>query len=566
MFSFEKNPIIFTGNKGDFKITMKLKQLLCIIFFIPELLFGQYPVDSVLQQLDEAILYHDLHNQQKELKIKLLKEQLMSVPVNSEDEYEVIKKIYEEYRPYLLDSAIHYKNRNIEIAKHLNDSEKLIESKLEQAYLMAATGMYLEAVNLIKTIDRNQLPNALLIEYFDTFRHIYSELAFYTQDHTRSQQYWDISNNYGDSLINVLTDDHELNYAISETEMRNSGQYEEALRINKIKLEKYTPGTREYAIACYNRAITYREMGNKNGEKYYLALSALSDIQSSTKDHASLWMLAEILYDEKDMERAYSYIRFSWNETVEFNARLRSLQSAEILSLIDRTYQATIEKKNNQLQTYIKIISGLVILLAVALALIYNQMKRLAAIRRDLQEANARLIKLNDELQQVNQQLQVVNTDLSESNHIKEEYIGHFIKLCSQYIDKMDEFRRMVNKKLNTGQTEELHHIIRSRDMMEKEIEALYRDFDKAFLSIFPHFVEKVNELFFENEKIELKNGELLNVDLRILALVRLGISNSSQIADFLRYSVNTIYNYRAKIKNKTIYRDEFEKMIMMIR
>ena len=566
MLFFEKNHLIFTGNKGDLKITMKLKQLLLILILFPNLLSGQYPVDSLLQQLDDVILNHEIYNQKKENQIEALKKQLQSVLENSEDEYKVISQLYEEYRPYILDSAIHYKNRKIEIANYLNDPEKLCESTLELAYLMAATGMYMEAVDLINSLQRHLIPEHLLIDYYNTFRHIYSELAFYTQDHKRSQQFWKISNTYSDSLNQILTAEHELYHYITEAELRNSGRYEEALKLNETKLKEHQPGTREHAIACYHRSLTYREMGDKNGQKYYLAMSALSDISSSTKDHASLWMLAEILYDENDMERAYNYIRFSWNETVVFNARLRSLQSAVILSLIDRTYQATIEKKNNQLETYLMIISGLLILLGIALVLIYNQLTRLAKIRYDLQAANANLKKLNDELKEVNQQLQVLNADLSESNHIKEEYIGHFIKLCSQYINKLDVFRRMVNKKLTNGQVEDLHQTIRSPEMMDNEIEELYRTFDKAFLSIFPHFVEKVNELFSDDEKIDLKQGELLNVDLRILALVRLGISNSSQIAEFLRYSVNTIYNYRAKIKNKTIYRDQFEEMIMMIR
>jgi hypothetical protein len=364
----------------------------------------------------------------------------------------------------------------------------------------------------------------------------------------------------------LLTPDDELYYSIKEADLRNAGNFEEALEINNISLENNNVGTRAFAIACYNRSFTFRQAGNKEGEKYFLALSALSDIISSTKDHASLWMLAEILYDENDMERAYNYIRFSWSETVVFNARLRSLQSAVILSLIDLTYQATVENKNAQLQRYLIIISALVVLLMGALIYIYSQMKRLTAARKNLQVANGNLKKLNIKLEQVNSQLHAANSDLSESNLIKEQYIGHFIELCSTYIDKIDGFRRMVNKKVTAGQIAELLGVIRSRDMLDSEIEELYRNFDKAFLQIFPHFVEKVNELFVDNEKFELKNNELLNVELRILALIRLGIKNSSQIADFMRYSVNTIYNYRAKIKNKTIYRDEFEEMLMTIR
>jgi len=537
-----------------------------LILLIPAVGYSQYPIDSLLKQLDQVIVNHEIYTIQKEQRIETLKGRLAEVPQSSIEEYELNAEIFEEYRPYILDSAIRYMNLNIKIAGALNDQERQCESKLKLASVMGSTGMYTEAVDLLQSINRIGLPEHLVVEYFNTSRHVYSELAFYTQYTQVAQNYWDISNLYRDSLNQFLTPEYDLYNAIREDDLRNSGETETALRLNENRLNKSEPGTREYAIACYNRSLIYRVAGNLEGEKYYLALSALSDIKSSTKDHASLWMLAEILYDEGDMERAYNYIRFSWNETVYYNARLRSLQSAGILSLIDQTYQATVEKKNDQLQKYLVMISALLVLIGVALVYIYSQMRRLAATRHNLQIANDNLQKLNLELQQVNRQMQVVNLDLSESNHIKEEYIGHFIRLCSLYIDKMDEFRRKVNKKLTSGQTAELLDVIRSRNMLETEIEELYRDFDKAFLRIFPHFVEKVNELLYENEKIVPKHDELLNVELRILALIRLGITNSSQIADFMRYSVNTIYNYRAKIKNKTAYRDEFEELIMKIR
>ncbi len=536
------------------------------MFFVPGVVSGQYPLDSLLHQLDIAIENHQTYSGQKEEHIQALKKQLYSVPKNTTEEYRLNAELYDEFRPYICDSAIYYKNRNVGIAKHLGDIDLLYESKLHLAYLMGSTGMYMEAVDLINTIRRDKLPEHLLVDYYNTYKHVYSELAFYTQDKNGAEGYWQVSNRYSDSLNAVLIPGDELYDMLKEDSLRNSGKLDEALKINDINLAKYPVGTRGLAIASYNRSLTYRASGDRDGEKYYLALSALSDIRSSTKDHASLWMLAEILYDEDDMERAYNYIRFSWSETVFYNARLRSLQSAGILSLIDLTYQATIEKKNRQLQNYLLLSGTLGFLLAIAFVYIYSQMKRLSVTRKYLQEANTNLKQLNTELQVVNEQLQIVNTDLSESNHIKEEYIGHFIKLCSTYIDKMDGFRRMVNKKLTGGQMVELLDITRSHEMMDNEIEELYTNFDRAFLRIFPHFVEKVNELLVDDEKIVLKGNELLNAELRILALIRLGISNSSQIADFLRYSVNTIYNYRAKVKNRAVSREEFEDLLVLIK
>ena len=192
--------------------------------------------------------------------------------------------------------------------------------------------------------------------------------------------------------------------------------------------------------------MIYRQKKDREKEKYYLALSSLSDIQSAITDHASLWMLADLLLKDGDIERAYHYIRFSWDETNRFRARSRSWQSADILSLIDKNYQATIEGKNRILVAYLTLISVLTLLLISAIVYIYRQMKRLAEARNHLQETNEQLKVLNGELYQMNDRLQSANLELSESNRIKEEYIGRFMSLCSSYIDKLDGYRRMVYK------------------------------------------------------------------------------------------------------------------------
>ena len=274
-------------------------------------------------------------------------------------------------------------------------------------------------------------------------------------------------------------------------------------------------------------------------------------------------MLAQLLYENGDMERAYQYMRFSWNATKFYNARLRSWQSADVLSLIDCDEL----KQNDRLQQYLVLITALLVLLIGALGYIYRQMKKLAVARNHLQTANHQLNQLNEELQQMNACLTSTNAELSESNQIKEEYIARFIKLCSTYINRLDAYRRMVNKKVSAGQIAELLKITRSQDALDEELEELYANFDTAFLHLFPDFVKKFNALLQDNEQIILKKDELLNTELRIFALIRLGIEDSSQIAEFLRYSVNTIYNYRAKVKNKARgSREDFEDLVRKIR
>ena len=216
---------------------------------------------------------------------------------------------------------------------------------------------------------------------------------------------------------------------------------------------------------------------------------------------------------------------------------------------------------------YLLLITGLLVLLITALGYIYSQMKKLSDARNHLQLANGQLNALNEELRQMNDCLTSANVELSESNQIKEEYIARFIKLCSTYIDRLDAYRRMVNKKIAGGKVAELLKITRSQDALEEELVELYINFDTAFLHLFPDFVKKFNDLLQENGRIVLKKDELLNTELRIYALIRLGIEDSSQIAEFLRYSMNTIYNYRAKVRNKArVSRDDFEDMVRKIR
>lgn len=524
---------------------MKVTQSLFILFVLSTMLASAQTnnLDSLLSEIDKAIAMHGEYTRKKEKNIEELKKRVSQITNNPIDKYSLNMQLYNEYKAFVCDSAITYLNKNIAIARSLEDMDREYESIILLSYLMGSTGMYKEGVDLLGQIDRSKVPEHLLIGYYDAYDHVYGELSFYTQDEPSSQNYFRIAEKYKDSLHMVLPANHELRLIIDETTLRDNGEYEEARRINSLRLKNVQFGTPRYALITFHRALSYQQEGDIEQEKYYLALSALSDIKTATKDHASLWMLAQILYNEGDIERAYDYIRFSWEETVFYNARLRSLQSAGILSLIDTTYQALIEKKNDQLESYLLLSSILFVLLVIALIFIYRQVKKLSIARNNLQKANTKLKDLNGDLKEMNEQLTSTNGALSESNQIKEEYIGRFIKLCSTYINKLDTYRRMVNKKISKGQVAELQRMTSSEDALDKELEELYTNFDTAFLHLFPDFVNQFNALLQKEDAITLKKGELLNTELRIFALIRLGIDASSQIAEFLRYSVNTIYN-----------------------
>ena len=547
---------------------MKKIYLIFILFlFFPLYTRADKTLDSLLNVLDIAIQEHETYVAQRESRIRHLKELTHEIEASSAEHYNLNSQIYKEYKAFICDSAIHYLNENIRIAERLQDVSRKVDSKLQLSLLLSSTGMYTEAIDVLKSVDRHDVTYRQMIDYYRCFDHIYGELGFYTQDKSLSGHYWMISSAYKDSLRAILPSQSEESLMMYETLFRDKHQYDEALKINDRRLAETVPNTSQYALVTYYRSLIYKYTGNKVKEKQYLCLSAISDICSAIKDHASLWMLAQLLYEDGDIERAYQYMRFSWNATKFYNARLRSWQSADVLSLIDKTYQAMIEKQNNRLQLYLLLITSLFVSLMLALIYIRRQMKKLSDVRNNLQIANSRLNVLNEELRQMHHYLSSTNLELSESNQIKEEYIARFIKLCSIYINRLDAYRRMVNKKVSSGQIAELLKITRSQDALDKELEELYANFDTAFLHIFPDFVKKFNELLQNDEYIVLKRDELLNTELRIFALIRLGIDDSSQIAEFLRYSVNTIYNYRAKVKNKArVPREDFEDIVRKIR
>ena len=501
---------------------------------------------ALTSSLNEAIEAHRHYVAVREGRIARLKRQVLDTDTANISFFRWNGEIYKEYKAYICDSAIHYLRVNLDWAERYGRQDAALETRLELAHLMASAGMYEEAAELLRQTDKASLPSHLLPDYYNACHKLYTELSFYTLDDSFKKHYQALATHYDDSLMQVLLPSSPLYLERRETREAVAGHPDEALSINDTRLAHAKPNTPEYALVTYQRSLLYRRLGNREEEKRYLALSALTDIRLSITDHASLWNLAELLYEEGDMEHAYRYIRFSWDETNRYNARSRSLQTAGILSLIDLTYQAMREKQNDRLRLYLWLISALIVLLVVAVGFIYRQMQRLSAARNKLEHAN--------------EQLQL-------SNNIKEEYVGRFMNLCSVYINRLDTYRRMVNKKISAGQMEELLKMVRSREVLDTGLKELYDNFDTAFLHLFPDFVDKFNDLLQPEERIVLRKGELLNTELRIFALIRLGIDDSSQIAEFLRYSVNTIYNYRAKVKNKArISREDFEIRLMQIR
>ena len=549
---------------------MKKNCLLCfLLFFSCHSALAGESLDSLLNVLDKTIKEADTYVQIKENKLHELKKEARKTPPFSVERYNLNNDIYLEYKAYSSDSALHYLNENMLLARQLNDKERELKIQLELSYLLSSIGMYMEAADILNSIDRQTLPSSLLGHYYTCYEHVYFEAgAAQPRYKMFASRYVKLSHAYRDSMQITLDPSSATYLWLRETQLREAGKYDEALEFSDRRLAESSFGTPQYALVAYQRFRLFESMGKKDEHLYYLVLSAISDVRSAIKEQSSLMVLAQELNSKGDLKRAYDYINFSWEISQFYKTRLRSWMNITPLSMINGNYQDIIKQQNRELLIYIVCIALLALLLVIALIYIYRQMKALSIAKKGLQEVNERLFSLNEELEEVNRHLRSTNLELSESNLIKEAYIARFFKLCSVYVDRLQAYRKLVNKKLQRGQVAELLKMTHlSNDIVTVEVQELYANFDSAFLHLFPNFVESLNALLLPDEQIVLKPDELLNTELRIFALIRLGIKDSSQIAELLHYSVNTIYNYRSRVKTKArVSRDDFEDLVAKIR
>lgn len=549
---------------------MKKNCLLCfLLFFSCYSAFAGESLDSLLNVLDKTIKEADTYVQIKENKLHELKKEARKTPPVSVERYHLNNDIYLEYKVYSSDSALHYLNENMLLARQLNDKERELKIQLELSYLLSSIGMYMEAADILNSIDRQTLPSSLLGYYYTCYEHVYFEAgAAQPRYKMFASRYAKLSHAYRDSMQVTLDPSSATYLWLRETQLREAGKYDEALEFSDRRLAEASFGTPQYALVAYQRFRLFESMGKKDEHLYYLVLSAISDVRSAIKEQSSLMVLAQELNRKGDLKRAYDYINFSWEISQFYKTRLRSWMNITPLSMINGNYQDIIKQQNRELLIYITCVALLALLLVIALIYIYRQMKALSIAKKGLQEVNERLFSLNEELEEVNRHLRSTNLELSESNLIKEAYIARFFKLCSVYVDRLQAYRKLVNRKLQRGQVAELLKMTHlSNDIVTVEVQELYANFDSAFLHLFPNFVESLNALLLPEEQIVLKPDELLNTELRIFALIRLGIKDSSQIAELLHYSVNTIYNYRSRVKTKArVSRDDFEDLVAKIR
>ena len=528
--------------------------------------WAEQPLDSLYQALDTEISQSHQYDQAKINRIQVLKNQKLTRSHGPQEEYIMNRALYEEYKSFISDSAIQYLNLNIDIAKKLQDIDKINESSIQSATLFVRLGMYKEAADLLEALDHKTLKGQTALNFNICYRNLYLGLGQHTQNSRERAFYWQSANKYDDWVKALVPTGTEESLAMIEKRFRLDKQYTEALSANDKRLRLVEPYSSDYAFITFHRSLIYRLMGDSINENKYLILSAISDIRKAIKDNASISILASNLMQKGEIERAYKYIRFSLDNIKFYNTHIRSSDILNIQSIIDKQYQQQNEKKRNELILLLAVAAILLVLLVISTTLVYKHMKKSQAFGKQLKEHFDELASFNERLNQMNNELSERNLEVAEANHIKEEYIVYLLDECANYILKLDDYRDMVNKKVRNRQYEELYKITRDNTLKDDEYKLLFSNFDTMFLHLFPNFIPKLNSLLLDEEQIVLKKGEMLNTELRIFALIRLGITDSSKIAKFLGYSVNTIYNYRTKMKNKSkISRDNFEAQIKKI-
>ena len=534
----------------------------CIFLSIP--IFAGSEMDSLLRVLDRTVDDFQIYSNMKEAKINKLKD-LLKYTTSYSQKYEICGKLYDEYSFYKSDSALVYARKKLLIAEKLNNKRSLTDARLNLASIMGITGMYKEAMDIVNKVDINEAPD-LKAYYFHINRTIYGFMADYASSSQEKRRYDEITAAYRDSLLIVNAPSSSAHVMVRSDQLIINKKYNEALKLLLNYYPTIKNNIHDRAIIAYSIALAYHGKHERDLEKRWLTTSAIYDLQSATKEYISLRLLAYTLYEDGDVDRAYKYIKRSLDDALFCNARLRTFEISKMLPIIDKAYQHQSDSRQRLMMITIFSISTLSVLLMLAVFFVYRQMKKLAVARKNLSDANKLLNDLNHELSATNIQLNNTNETLLEANLIKEEYIGRYMDQCSAYIDKLDDYRRLLNKTATAGKIDDLLRVIKSKQFIEDELKEFYDNFDSTFLQLFPTFVDEFKLLLSDYEDVTLKSGQLLNTELRIFALIRLGITDSVKISHFLRYSLSTIYNYRTKLRNKAICkRGEFEENVMRI-
>ena len=507
--------------------------------------------NSLLTELKKQLIDIEIYDRVKESSISNLKKEKQSLKTsNLLAQFNVCNKLYEEYKVYKFDSAFVYANKMIELGKLLNSRPKESYSRVKLGFIYLTSGMFKETFDCIAKVNTQYLSDTSKSEYYLLIGRAYYDLAGYNNNKFISPAYISTSNNYMDSAIYFNRNDPVLNAYLLGTKQFQELNYGAALSQFKYVLNSKISVHFEAMAACQ---LGYIQLYRNNKEQgvNLLIRAAIADIKSSTKETVALWSLAELLFKDGNITDAYNFIQYAKADADFYGARQRKMQIGAILPLIASKAINNVEHQKNRLLFLFFGITSLTIIIVLFLITLFKQLKKVKLKEKIIEEKNV--------------QFKIVNQKLYEAAKINEEYIGQFFKEISSYILKLENLKMSIHTKLALNKYEDIQVAINNIDIKKERLN-LYDSFDHVFLKIFPNFILVFNSLFLPINQIKPHDNELLNTELRIFALIRMGIKDTDTIAKILEYSANTIYIYKMRIKAKSIDPETFESTIANIK
>lgn len=475
--------------------------------------------------------------------------------------YMAMDSVFEAYRLYNIDSTMYYAYKKEDLALASRDTSLIFDAHLDIIRMNAISGLYVEALDGLSMIDTTALSRKGLYQYAETSVSLYESMSEIYSLHPQ-QGYYEKKLEESRNLLINLSDSTDVNRLYQEVSKSLKSGDDLGTYIEKIseRLENDSSLTvHNKAILSYLLSLAYEKTGDKESALFAMIKSAEYDLSTPVREHKSLYELSAILYERGDIERAYRYLSRSVDDLFKTKARVQMQSLEELLPVITSAYNAKKESDSGKLKYLLISLAVVSLFLLVAIFFVYKSKKKAVLLKVVAQKANLRLNESNSRLNDINKRL-------LEDDRIKEMYIGQYINMCSSYIDRIDKYRNNLLNIARTKGSKDVVEALKSSETVSSELVDFYYNFDKSFLHLYPDFVDKFNALIREDCRFDIRPGKPLNTELRVFALIRLGITDSNRIAEFLRRSVSTIYNYRVKMRNAAIAdRENFEQQVQNI-
>lgn len=508
---------------------------------------------KLFARIDDAIACQQHYKNAKERHIKLMKRNL-SDAANDHERLQWLDSIYFDYSTYRYDSASVYVDKGLKLAESIGDTYYIIQNKINRATVLSVGGFYSQAESLLQSIDASKLQGKQLQYYYFTYAWLYNYWGAFVANSEFAADFLEKKKHYMQLTLQHFVPEKrqsgEYYYLLGELTYLDRPTHKDVLKYF-LKSVKLTPlNDRVHAQAAYGLARYYKDMEQYDLYEKYLVEASMSDIVCQLKETLALQKLATYIYkkDEKNSKRAAKYLTLSMEDAQFFNNRLRMLEISNILPVIAAANQQAAEKSRTRLQIYFIV---LCVVLGITVVLTVTSIRR----KNHLSKSRKVIAIKNKQLEELNGRLVTTNTR-------RETYMRLFMDISALYIRKLDDYRKLVSRKVKTNQTADLLKPINSYKLAEEEAQAFYSRFDKAFMELYPDFVNELNNLLVDEARIELPSDHTLTTEIRIYALMRLGVTDSQEIATLLFYSTQTIYNYKSAMRAKAKNRDTFESDI----